>query len=228
MFARTTIKDFRGVEKADLELSKSVTLIAGNNHEGKSSIMQALVCAFLGTGTPLTGLTQQMGGVLVRSGAVSGQGLVELTTEYGGRRVRWPSCKAENFDGEPPYASEFAVGYWDLLSMDKEKRAAEVVRLTECAPTQEDLVAELNRVKVTPGRIEAEVAMVFGVVDKEGKVIRPAKGFDAAHDAVRRTPEAIQARFGKADWYQIWFWTDTELDTAWMGPGPLHCIERCA
>lgn len=205
MLANIKIRDFRGVESADLQLSPNISLIAGSNHVGKTSVMQALVSAFLGAETPIPKLQKQKAGLLVRTGSPSGEGWVEMDQTAGTRRVFWPSCKVET-DGEPATSNEFAVGYWDILELEPEKKAAEISKATGSSPTPDDLRDELRRAEIDEERIEAEVAQVFGVFDLNGGVVRPAKGFDSAHESAKTMGQGLKRdsekltgiRFGSA------------------------------
>lgn len=178
---RATIKNFRGITEAKLELSPQITLICANNHAGKTSIIQALRSLFLGCKIPIDGVSENAAGLLVKAGAEDAYAILE--TEQGKRRVSWPSCKVITMDGEPAPASEFAVGFADLLALEQKQRAKQIALLTKTEPTADDLTKELTRQKIEPSRINSEIATIFGVFDeKTGEMKLAGKGWDKAHE----------------------------------------------
>lgn len=82
MIMDVRIRDFRGIEHADIRLS-GLTLIAGSNGAGKTSIAQAVAAVLTGQTVPIKGLRKADAGALVRYGAAGAE--VTLDVRYKAR-----------------------------------------------------------------------------------------------------------------------------------------------
>jgi len=129
---RISVTDFRGIEKADIEVA-DLALIAGTNAAGKTSATQAVAAALTGTVIPLRGLRKSEAGVLVRSGAPDG-GVVVATAD-GASHVRWPEARLKT-EGTPPQASAVAAGLESVATMSPEDRAKALMPYLEAGSYQ--------------------------------------------------------------------------------------------
>lgn len=137
-----SIKNFRGCASADVVLEK-ITLIAGENAAGKTSVAQAVAAALTGNPVPVRGVSKSTAGCLVRSGTAAGS--VELVTDIGTTKIAYPKA-AVNTEGKPPYASEFAAGLVCVLDLPPKERAETLSRYLKAEPTKEDLEARLAEI----------------------------------------------------------------------------------
>lgn len=175
---KLTVKNFRGIEAAELDLSGRVTLIGAENHQGKTSILQALAATLTGNPLVVRDVIKSRAGCMVRTGAPGGSAI--LIKDGGSREVSWPSCKVVT-DGAPPHASEYAAGLVDLMRLDEKTRPVEMLRILGAQAGAADLQQDLERAGIAAQRIELTIAAVFG---SNGA---PGRGWDAAHDSAKQT-----------------------------------------
>lgn len=134
------IHSFIGVKSASFTLDK-ITLIAGDNEAGKSSINRAVASALTGQAIPVAGILKNMAGMLVHRGVAKGG--VTITTPTGTANVEWPRASLKT-TGEPPKASEYACGLTHLAELTPKERASILVDLLQASPTIDDLSAALK------------------------------------------------------------------------------------
>jgi hypothetical protein len=140
-----TIRNFKGIEKADIPLN-AITLIAGINNSGKSSIAQAVGAILSRSAIPIEGILKNQAGVLVKRGSANAQ--VELKTDHGSVRLTYPECKLIT-DGEPLHISEFAAGIKSLVDLDDKTRSSTLLKLLKGEPTFDDLEKSLKGHPIT-------------------------------------------------------------------------------
>lgn len=139
---RAIITNFRGISKADLQLS-GITLVFGPNSSGKSSIAHGLAAALSGNPIPLSDMKKTDAGMLVHAG--TGKGGVVIETADGKLSVDYPQAKVKtqaNPDAAeyaPPAASAFALGMQSLVDLDPKRFAATLIEYLRAAPTPEDI-----------------------------------------------------------------------------------------
>lgn len=129
------IRDFRSIEKADLELSDKITLVAGPNAVGKSSVAQALGLLLSGVG-----VDKDRARDLIRSGANTCQ--LSLMEGDRGATLALPSQSSRATVGaKPPYASIYATGLACIPAItDKKQRASAFIKYMGAEPTEADLL----------------------------------------------------------------------------------------
>ncbi|CAO3428897.1 hypothetical protein [Azospirillum argentinense] len=132
---KANIRDFQVVERADLEI-KGITLVAGRNSQGKSSIAKGLAVALTGT-VQLGGLLKKDGGKLVRAGCTTAYAVVQ--SESGKATASWPKCEFIT-DGTPPAINAHAAGLEHLVDMAPKDRATFLARALHTAPDKDDLL----------------------------------------------------------------------------------------
>lgn len=138
------IRNYRGVTLADIEHNK-YTLIAGHNHQGKTSIKEA-VAAALTTRPLVIDITKSQVKNLIRDGAKRGQVKIEFTVPAGPGSlfVEWPECKFSAGGQAMKPISQIAGGLTSLLDMKKPDRAAALAGVVNLDPTPEDLITEMK------------------------------------------------------------------------------------
>jgi len=161
---KLSIRNFRGIAKADIALAK-IALVAGPNEAGKTSIAQALQALLTGETVPVKDLRKQDAAMLIHSG--TGNGAISLETEKGSARIEYPRAKKET-EGEPPSASAFAVGMASLLDLERKEFASALIEYLKATPTRTDFE------KATGDLLDA------GGMEKLWASIE-GRGWDAAH-----------------------------------------------
>lgn len=218
------VRGFRGCASADI-LLKGVTLVAGLNGQGKTSLLQAVGAAAANAPIPFfksdrpdsTLLAKKDAAQLVNdSGDIGG---IRLISDDGAIQLGWPSLDYET-KGAPPQISRVAAGLITPLDMPDAPRAAFFQSLLQTTPTSAELVAALTdkkQVGLVPKKDDElnDQPIIDELVDKV-----EIGTYDAAHDFVKtngaklkgRWEEATGVRFGanKDDWTPEG-WTD-DLD----------------
>lgn len=177
---KISISNFRGVPRADLNLSK-ITMIAGPNAAGKTSIAWALQALLTGVAMP-AGLQKKHSSDLICSGG--GAAVIDIEAPGGKRRITYPSCEVMA-NGEPPRASPEAAGSTMVSMLSPRERAAIFSERLKIAPTADDLKQACE----SEG-IGAIAPKVWGVIEEQG--------WDGCHAKAKDNG----ARF-KGQWEQI-------------------------
>lgn len=135
-----SIRNFRGVKRAEIDL-RGISLIAGRNEAGKSSIAQALQALLAGEPIPLGGLRKSDAAMLIHAG--TGNGAISLSNGSDSRAsIEYPKAKRVT-EGTPPCASPIAVGMESLADMDPKARASLLIDYLRAAPSLDDLASAL-------------------------------------------------------------------------------------
>lgn len=129
------VEHFLGIKKAGIKLSDKITLIAGPNGSGKTSMIQALQCLVTGEPIPLPGLKKKDAKALVHNDETSGRALLvsDADTEIG---IGWPSCKV---GGTKFTCSPYAAG----MSLPACIPAKDLTAILGVLPTFQDFESEL-------------------------------------------------------------------------------------
>jgi hypothetical protein len=134
------VNSFRGIQKACIDLG-SITLIAGKNAQGKTSIMQGAIACTCQT-VPLD-VDKKHAALLVKSGNASGE--AELQTDTGSVKVTFPDANKSS-KGEALEISPIAAGVDSFLDYKKEgDRAKAFVELLKAYPTKIELLESLRK-----------------------------------------------------------------------------------
>lgn len=141
------IRDYRGCERADIELAQ-IGLVAGMNEQGKSSIAEAVRCALIGVAITVNGVAKKDADLLVREGAENGY--VALTDGDMTARVDWPKCSVAG-DIE---CTQFAAGIFSLFDLPQKERAKALADYIDAAPSKEDFSAAAVEAGYTEAAID--------------------------------------------------------------------------
>jgi energy-coupling factor transporter ATP-binding protein EcfA2 len=162
---KITVQNFRGISNAVIETAK-ITILAGRNGSGKSSIIQAAGAALSGQVIPFEGMKKNQALELVRRG--SAESMVEIDSPLGSIRTTYPNAERK-IQGAPNEISAHAAGIASILTENDKQRAETVARLLKTSPTVDDLAAALK----TAGIPETYVEKIWSLVQ--------SSGWDAAH-----------------------------------------------
>jgi energy-coupling factor transporter ATP-binding protein EcfA2 len=162
---RVSITNFRGVSRAEID-AKGVTLIAGQNGMGKTSVLQAIAAASTGTIMPIDGMNKNQAAMLVHAGTAAGE--VVLDNAVGAVRVTYPDAKRTT-SGIPVETTDMSAGLHSIADDDAKVRARIVSVLLKAEPAREDLSSELAKINGTPELVERVWQTIA------------AQGWDAAH-----------------------------------------------
>ena len=155
-----TIRNYRAVERADLDVSQ-IALVAALNGSGKTCIVQAAQAVLTRNPCVMPGSTKKAAARLVRRGGEEGYARIER--DGASATVTWPKC-TETGDAGAPVASEIAVGLSSILDMKPEQRAATLVNLLKALPSQEDVKAAMTEL----GYSETASTRTWDTIQKEG------------------------------------------------------------
>jgi hypothetical protein len=178
------VRDFRGIERVDLDVAP-IALVGGRNGSGKTSLAQAIGAVLCGDALPVDGVNKSSAGVMVRAGRDAAAATVQ--SESGTARIDWPGCTRRT-EKEPPEASAFAAGLRSVVDRDVD-RVAVLSAYLHSAPTRDDLAAELVD---HPGLAGPEV------LDAVWDLIQVRGGWDGAQQARRDKGAELKGR-----WRQI-------------------------
>jgi hypothetical protein len=131
---RVAITSFRGVKNVALDLN-GVTIIAGLNGSGKTSIAGATAAALTGE-PPIHGVKKQDYNRFVHTGQATAAAVVE--TDEGTASITFPDGKPFT-TGKPPRSSGYAAGIASPVDMEPRKAAEAWAAILETEPTLADL-----------------------------------------------------------------------------------------
>lgn len=179
-----SIRDYRGLERADIELSP-IALVAGRNEQGKSCLAQAARAALYGTAVPLPNVAKKDAQLLVRDGAKEGHATATLGDLSC--KIEWPRATEKVAEAGAPKCSEFATGLMHILDLDAKARANALATYIDSAPTKADLAAAMADV----GYSEAAVEQTWLAVSEPG-------GWDSTYKKAREHTTKL-----KGAWEQV-------------------------
>lgn len=200
---RFTITNFRGIASAIIELAK-ITLIAGKNYSGKTSIIQAIAAVLTGNVIPIEGLLKSHAGRLVRSGSAAGE--VVGDAEEAQATITYPEASRSSM-GEFPSISEYAAGLKSILDEPVKSRGEIIASILKTAPTQADLQAS--------GIPSDLLTRVWQTIEARGWDAAYAQAKDMGAKIKGKWEEVTADRYGekKAEAWLPAAW-DPELNTA--------------
>jgi energy-coupling factor transporter ATP-binding protein EcfA2 len=141
---KLTIKNFRGIAAADINLS-GVTLLCGKNGSGKTSVAMALAGVLQRNAAPVPGMTKAEAREYLRDH--QDRGKVVLSSEGGTAQANYPGATT-SIEGQPPMASAMACGLLNIATMSEKARAAYLIEAMQASPTRDDLASELGKIGV--------------------------------------------------------------------------------
>ena len=206
---KINVENFMGCAKADVDLSK-ITYIAGLNHQGKTSFINAVAAAL--TGTPvILGLRKTDLGMLVRTGTAAGK--VRIENDDSAVSITYPKAELQTTGNNPPQSSKIAAGIDNIIDFSAKERSEYIRNLTGCAPTKADLKAFLKERYIENEKIADKV---WEKIDQDG--------FDASLERAKDTGRAFKQQWSivtgeaygsqKAETWQPAGWTSDLIDSS--------------
>ena len=198
------IRDYRGVERADIELNR-IALVAGRNEQGKTCVVEAARAALCGMAIPIADVLKKDAKLLVRDGADAGSARVLVGN--CAQAVRWPSATIvrELDEGMPPdrvpglKCSDYASGFLHLLDWGPSQRANVLGTYIETAPTQKEVEAAAK----DAGYQDAAVAKIWESLQGDGWDATYRRARDYTVKLKGQWQEVTREKYGAkkgADW----------------------------
>jgi len=138
---KISIRNFRGVTAADFDHDK-ITFIGGRNHQGKSSICQAIAAIASGEIIPIPDLPKSKIKNLVRDGAKSASCKISIGETLA--LLTWPDCSYSIQGPALKNISKISAGLVSILDYESKKRIEIITDYIKSNPTLEDLGRELK------------------------------------------------------------------------------------
>lgn len=186
---KLAIRDIGPIISLDLDLSQKVTLVTGINGAGKSTTASCAQIGATGEAVPPTWKKAEIK-EFIRDGATAGS--VRLVGDSGSRFVSYPDCKPSTPEGgKAPWASDFACGRRQLLSLDLKERTQELVKLLNANPTLDDFNKAI------------EAKGLGGQVAKDTWEKIETKGWNDAHEEIKKTGASLKGQWqgvSKVEW----------------------------
>jgi len=156
MTIKIKIDNFRKIQQADFEISP-ITLLVGENENGKSSI--AMAVSMVATGNILPkGMYKKDVNQLIHDGARESK--ISICRNGLATEVIYPACEhnqhAEGKDAtledviagqaelQSFHVSDFAAGLGDIFELNNSEKTAYLINLLKAAPTESDLKTALS------------------------------------------------------------------------------------
>lgn len=176
-----TASFYRGLIRATVPLTR-LTLVAGRNGQGKTSIAQAAAAALTGEALPAWCLKKNAELIVNNR---SGAGQITLAGPNGEATIEYPAIKS-SATGYPPRATTIATGLESPIDMPDRDRAKYLSDTLETEPTEDQLRDAVADAKLSDKEFEALWSRI------------QAYGWDATHQhAIDKGKEA------KGAWQQI-------------------------
>ncbi len=179
------VNNVTGVQRAEFTLAAPITLIAGLNAAGKSSLLKAIGRTL--SGSPLPGsVLKKDAAVMLKAGAKAGD--VVITTDEGQVRSDYPKAEYTLVTGVAPRVKAIAAGLVDFSDLKPEDRTLALISAMKAGCDEDDVKRELAKA---------------GADDKKIKSVVGFLGFDKGREiAWDSTADmyAKQATQGKGAW----------------------------
>jgi DNA repair exonuclease SbcCD ATPase subunit len=196
------IRNFRGIASADIDVA-GITLIAGANYQGKTSILQAIAAGMTGSPIPIAGITKSQGGLFVHSGAAGGT--VDIDCAIGTSHIDYPSGKYST-TGIPPIITDDAAGLHSFLDDSPAARSSTVSAILKSDPSRELLSDELHKI----GATDAGIDRVWETITKQGwdGAYAQAKEAGVRYKGAWENESGVRYGSKKAEFWRPPAWTD--------------------
>lgn len=168
------VKSCIGIDRAEIEVGTGVTLLAGVNGEGKSSIIEAVRCVLTASNTPLKLAKKDIGFILHNKAK---EGFVEYTDKNGSRKVSWPQCEVYTPAGRCISLRGMASGSMKYSELTNEQRSKILSSKLEATVTPDRLKQELEDIEAPEAVTNKVVELVFGNEANEGKGMKSAEDY---------------------------------------------------
>lgn len=144
------VQYFKGIRKAEIEINK-LTLVAGRNFQGKSSLALAAGIALTGQSVP-GGLLKKDASDIINDNSKTG--LIVAQHNGGAVSIEYPSLKS-SATGEPLHSSPIAVGFVRPADLSYSDKIALFNDLLKPEPTKEELKKAVENAKLSDEEFES-------------------------------------------------------------------------
>lgn len=205
---RLRVKDVLGVASADVPLA-GITLIAGGNGAGKSSLLNACAAAALRLWTLRGARKKEMCAGIVKEGA-EGSGTASLDWGTGAIRVSWPEATVETTGDADlrKLGTPLGIGAFRWMDLESKARMSELADRLDMTPTEQDICDWLTA---------REVPNAAGLAEAMARKIE-VSSWDAVHRTAQEHITKLKGRWEQASGTK---WGDVKVRT-WAPAGLLH------
>ena len=160
------VRNFLGIEYADIMGLDAIALIAGRNFQGKTSLLESVAGVLCNEPMMRSIRLKRELQELVRDGSEQGQAYIRIGDNAG--RLTWPSCEYES-EGVPPTARLLACGARNLSGLSVEHRRLELISILEAMPSKEDVERFLSDHPGIPkNQLAGVIETVWTTIDTNG------------------------------------------------------------
>lgn len=220
--ATLTLNGIRSIQEAEIDLTGPITLLTGDNGEGKTSVLLALKAILTGTTACISTKMKDDADGMCADGMTK-RASAMLADEDGQLVATWSKAKCYPVNSSKsvaglPHASKAAAGLPDFLAMPPNDRAQVFLEAFQIDPTQQDL---------TQGLTHAQLDVSSEEIWKEIRI----HGWDGVHNQAAEKLTAL-----KSDWRTIageqWTaergegWSPDCMTETTMPPAKLKELER--
>ena len=171
-----SVRNFRGCERADIELDR-IALVCGRNHQGKTSLIHALQATALRNPMTITGLLKRDIKLLVRAGHK--EATARLTLGDHETTMSWPKATHES-TGDHDIATPESVGVSNIMAMRPADRATFIGDLLGSTVSHQDVKEHLGDLEFN----EATIGKVWTRIERDG--------WDVAHDHYQEIAQKLR------------------------------------
>ncbi len=177
------IQDVVKIVKAEIDIADGITLIAGDNEQGKTSVLMSLASLVTGEAVPFPEVTKKDARFLVNSTGNAKSAMATLATKGGTAVVKWPSCKV---DAPEKLSSVYAAGLKEPTKIPSH----ELTKLLGILPTKEQFVAEMDTIALQCEDIGAVVEGVWSKIQ--------STSWDAAHEQAVARRQSLKQEWARS------------------------------
>lgn len=180
MTIEIAVRDYRGVERADITLAP-IALVAGRNEAGKSCIAQAVRSVLTGNAIPIPGVAKKDAKLLVRDGADKGS--VSASNGEGLQVIEWPKCDIKGKEGNPA-SSDWAAGLRHLFDLNDAERANVLAGYIDSLPCVTDLTSAMR-----------DIGYGDKAIDQTWASVNVPGGWDDTHKKAREYSAMLKGKW---------------------------------
>lgn len=160
------VRNFLRLKSVDLPLG-GIMLVAGRNSQGKTSLLDALACAFLQTHRARGVTTKKDAAILIHDEETEGTVVLEETSTGATTTLRLPDATIETAGPAPHVPTSLAIGASRLMSLSPDQRSKEIGERWNLLPTREELAGWLERARGTKPS-EALMKALWDRIERDG------------------------------------------------------------
>jgi hypothetical protein len=138
---KITTRNLFGAPRAEIETA-IITVLAGANYAGKSSLCRYISAALAGHPIPIAGIKKQDSALFLAPGCTEGEITID-DEPHGTITLAFPAA-ARTAEGAPTEISAYAAGIDSILSLKDKERSEVICELLQSAPTEADLRKALS------------------------------------------------------------------------------------